>query len=103
MNRSTPIFDIHFTFIPSTAEVGRSSYRAIYDVFYHSEKMGAFVKVLHAAGNEEVAHLEAIYELSGEKSCTKFLVRGRVFKSSFYCAYVPFPIFENKINLKRII
>ncbi|XP_047488685.1 vitellogenin [Penaeus chinensis] len=57
----------------ATAEVGRSSYKAMYDLFYHSEKMGASVEVLQAAGNEKVAHLEAIYELSGEKYCTKFL------------------------------
>ncbi|XP_042892354.1 vitellogenin-like [Penaeus japonicus] len=58
----------------ATVEVGRSSYRAMYDIFYHPEKMGASVEVFRTAGNEKVAEMEAIYENTGEKYYTKFLV-----------------------------
>lgn len=50
----------------------------MYDVFYHPEKVGASIEVLQAAGNEKVAQIEAIYEISGEKHCAKFLVRLKV-------------------------
>nr|BAD98732.1 vitellogenin [Penaeus japonicus] len=58
----------------ATVEVGRSSYRAMYDIFYHPEKIGASVEVFRTAGNEKVAEMEAIYENTGEKYYTKFLV-----------------------------
>lgn len=72
------MFDINFLLFSSIVEVGRSSYRAMYDIFYHPEKIGASVEVFRTAGNEKVAEMEAIYENTGEKYYTKFLVRLKV-------------------------
>nr|AAM48287.1 vitellogenin [Metapenaeus ensis] len=58
----------------ATVVLGRSSYKAKYDVFYHSEKVGAAVEVVRAGDNEKIVDVEAIYKRSGETHIGKFAV-----------------------------
>nr|ABB89953.1 vitellogenin [Penaeus monodon] len=59
----------------ATVEIGRSSYKAIYDVIYQAEKVGASMEVVRTGDNEKVAKLDAIYQHSGAEHSTNFLLK----------------------------
>lgn len=55
-------------------DIGRSSYKAIYDVIYQAEKVGASMEVVRTGDNEKIVKLDAIYHHSGAEYSTNFLV-----------------------------
>ncbi|XP_063602733.1 vitellogenin-like [Penaeus indicus] len=59
----------------ATVDIGRSSYKAIYDVIYQAEKVGASMEVVRTGDNEKVAKLDAIYQHSGAEYSTNFLLK----------------------------